>query len=53
MYATKRDEKVPNRGKYILVITKHGQCPYTDTLGKSENTNPIKKCLMNKIFILI
>ena len=34
-------------------VTEYGQCPNTDTLGTSEIINPTKKCLMNKIFIII
>ena len=34
-------------------VTKYGQCPNSDTLGISETINPTKKCLMNKILIII
>ena len=31
----------------------YGRCPNTETLGNSETINPTKKCVMNKIFIII
>ena len=33
-------------------MPEYGQCP-SDTLRISETINPTKKCLVNKIFIII
>ena len=36
-----------------MKLTENGQCPNKDTIGISETINPTKKCLINKIFIII
>ena len=50
-----------NIGEYIRALSVFGYFPLliyvmltdTDTLGISETINPTKKCVMNKIFIII